>query len=133
MFTIHIQAASHYPINRKDIKKAVEEVLTKRVKGNAEVSIAIGGDRQMKALNSKYRKIADTTDVLSFPQHDPSQTLAPFVMPPNGTLYLGDIIVSYPQAVAEAAEDQMMVDDKVRQLILHGLDHLMGIHHYELL
>lgn len=118
-------------IPRERIRDEVTKVLDSRLKQNAEVSILFAGDRQMKHLNSGYRKIDATTDVLSFPQNDPSQEIKPFVMPPDNTLYLGDIVVSYPQAVNEAAEDHMMVDDKIVQLILHGLDHLMGIHHPE--
>lgn len=129
MITIKLQAASHYPINRKKILTAVNEVLNSRLKGDVEVSILIGGNRQMKKLNKTYRNIDDTTDVLSFPQNDPSQPSKPFTPPPDGVLYLGDIIISYPEAVKEAAHDEMMVDDKINQLVLHGIDHLMGIHH----
>ena len=129
--TIRIQSSSHFPINKDEIKTALEEVLTSRMKHNAEVSVTIIGDRQMKQLNEGYRKIPSTTDVLSFPQNDPSQLMHPFVMPPDDTLYLGDIVISYPQAVKEAADDNMMVDAKIKQLVLHGLDHLMGIHHPE--
>ena len=129
MYSIRIQTASHYPINRKQISKAIETVLTERLVQEGEVSIIVGGDRQMRTLNKQYRNIDATTDVLSFPQNDPSQKTYPFSLPPNNVLYLGDIIISYPQAVKEAAHDHMMVDDKILQLILHGLDHLMGIHH----
>jgi probable rRNA maturation factor len=131
MITIRVQSSSHFPVNKEDIKAGIEKVLESRLKRNAEVSVSIIGDRQMKQLNETYRKIPDTTDVLSFPQHDPSQAMHPFVSPPDDTLYLGDIVVSYPQTVKEAAEDGMMVDQKVLQLVLHGLDHLMGIHHPE--
>lgn len=129
MIYIKFQSASHYLVDRKRIKKEVTDVLKTRLKGSCEVSILIGGDRQMKQLNKTYRNIDDTTDVLSFPQHDPTQAMKPFVPPPDGVLYLGDIIISYPQAIKEAAKDNMLVDDKIVQLILHGLDHLMGIHH----
>jgi rRNA maturation RNase YbeY len=131
MITIRIQSSSHFPINKEEIKKALTDVLESRLKQNAEVCVSIIGDRQMKGLNSAYRKINETTDVLSFPQHDSSQTMHPFIMPPDNTLYLGDIVVSYPQAVEEAGSEGVMVDKKILQLILHGLDHLMGIHHPE--
>lgn len=128
---INIQCPSRYLIPRNRIRDEITKVLDARLKRQAEVSILIAGDRQLKKLNTKYRKIPDTTDVLSFPQNDPSQQMKPFVMPPDDTLYLGDIVVSYPQAIKEASEENMMVDDKMVQLILHGLDHLMGIHHPE--
>jgi probable rRNA maturation factor len=131
MITIRIQSSSHFPINKDEIKKAITDTLESRFKQDAEVNVTIIGDRQMKDLNSAYRKIQDTTDVLSFPQNDPSQLMHPFVMPPDNILYLGDIVVSYPQAVQEASEESVMVDQKILQLVLHGLDHLLGIHHPE--
>lgn len=132
MITVLFQSESHFPVNRNKVKTAIESVLTKKVKGHVEVSITIVGDRRMRQLNKGYRNLDATTDVLSFPQHDPSQPdKALFIDPPDGTLYLGDIIISYPQAVLEAAEQKKFVDDVVVFLALHGLDHLLGIHHPE--
>lgn len=129
--SVLFQTESHFPVPTKIVKEAVTAALEKKVKGNVEVSVIIVGDRRMKELNSSYRKIDDTTDVLSFPQNDPSQQAHPFVNPPDNTLYLGDIVVSFPQAVLEAAHENKMVDDKIVELVLHGLDHLLGIHHPE--
>lgn len=131
MVTVLIQTESHFPVNRKQIKSAVEKHLVGKVNSNVEVSVTIAGDRQMKLLNSRYRKLDETTDVLSFPQHDPSVPATPFVDPPDDTIHLGDIIVSFPQAILEATEENKLVDDKISDLVLHGLDHLLGIHHEE--
>ena len=131
MINVLFQTESHFPVSREKIKDAVVKELDNKLTSDAEVSVSIVGDRRMKQLNSAYRQIDDTTDVLSFPQNDPSQQMKPFVNPPNNVLYLGDIIVSYPQAIQEASVDNMLVDDKIVQLVLHGLDHLMGIHHEE--
>ena len=110
---------------------AVGNALSHMAKRTIEVSINIVGDRQMRRLNTMYRHIDDTTDVLSFPLNDPADKVAPFVDAPDGVLRLGDIIVSYPQAVTAASEDNMLVDDKIKDLVLHGLNHLLGIHHPE--
>ncbi len=131
MYSIIIKTSTHFPVNKKKIKEAVERVLKQRLVKECEVSIVICGDRQMKKLNAMYRNINDKTDVLSFPQNDPTQPTPPFPQPPNNVLYLGDIVVSYPQAVKEAAEEHTFIDEKIQQLVLHGLDHLMGIHHDE--
>ena len=86
----------------------------------------------MRQLNRQYRHVDATTDVLSFPLNDPQEdSETPFVDPPDGVLRLGDIIISFPQAVEEAAEGNMMVDDQIVILALHGLNHLLGIHHQE--
>lgn len=130
MVTVLFHAESHFPVDKQLIERAITENLSSRVTSDVEVSVTIVGDRRMKQLNREYREKDKTTDVLSFPQHDPTQpSQHPFVTPPDNVLRLGDIIVSYPQAVLAAAEEHKLVDDKVCQLILHGLDHLMGIHH----
>jgi probable rRNA maturation factor len=132
MITILFQTETHYPVNRKKVRDAITAVLENNIKHTAEVSVTIVGDRRMKELNSTYRKIDATTDVLSFPLNDPSSPRGQgFVSAPDRVLRLGDIIISYPQAVAAAAEENKLVDDVIVFLALHGLNHLLGIHHEE--
>lgn len=131
MITVLFQTESHFPVSRKKVKDAIVRGLEAHIKSPAEVSVTIVGDRRMRALNLNYRKLDHTTDVLSFPQSDPSQPAAPFVDVPDGVMRLGDIIVSFPQAVVQATEENKLVDDKIVELVLHGLDHLLGIHHPE--
>ena len=52
-----------------------------------------------------------------------------FVDAPDNILRLGDIIVSYPQAVVEAMDEEKLVDVKIGELVEHGLLHLLGEHH----
>lgn len=131
MISVLFQTESHFPVERKRIIQAVQIALGPRVKGKTEVSISVVGDRRMRQLNRTYRKIDDATDVLSFPLNDPSSASAPFASAPDGVLRLGDVIVSYPQAVLQAREENTLVDDVIVALVLHGLDHLLGIHHPE--
>ncbi|MEK7129501.1 MAG: rRNA maturation RNase YbeY [Patescibacteria group bacterium] len=130
MVTVLFQTESHFPVSRKKVIDAVATALGGQVKGKTEVGISVVGDRQMRQLNKKYRRLDDTTDVLSFGLHE-GENSAPFVDPPDRVLHLGDIVISYPQAVAEAAEENKLVDDKIVELALHGLNHLLGIHHPE--
>lgn len=132
MITVLFQTASHFPVNRKKIKEAIVGALTGKITSAAEVSVAIVGDRLMQKLNLKYRGKDYPTDVLSFGFADPTAApTGPFVEAPDGVLRLGEIVVSYPQAVKEAMEENKLVDDTIVGLVLHGLDHLMGIHHLE--
>lgn len=131
MISVLFQTESHFPVDRKKVIEAVKTALHSRVTSPTEVSVAIVGDRKMRQLNKKYRSIDATTDVLSFPQSDPSQSGAAFVEPPDDVLHLGDIVVSFTQAVVEAGEENKMVDDQIVFLVLHGLEHLLGVHHAE--
>lgn len=131
MITVLFQTESHFPVKKKLITDTITNALIGRITSKAEISVTIVGDRRMRDLNSTYRGLDATTDVLSFPQHDPSQPNKPFVELPDGILRLGDIIVSFPEAVREATEDNTMVDEKIIELVLHGLEHLLGNHHPE--
>jgi len=131
MITVLFQRESHYPADRKKIQAAIIHALTDVIKSDCEVSVSIIGDRRMKALNSQYRQKDHTTDVLSFPLYEFSTPRDNFVDVPDNVIRLGDIVVSFPQAVKEASEENKMVDDKIVELVLHGLDHLLGKHHPE--
>ncbi len=132
MITILFQTETHYPVNRKKIKAALSSILLHTIHRDTEVSVAIVGDRRMRELNRTFKRIDATTDVLSFPLSDPLYGQGQsFVDAPDNILRLGDIIISYPQAVATASEENKMVDDVIVFLALHGLDHLLGIHHDE--
>lgn len=130
---VHVlfQTESHFPVDRKKIKEAIERALLHEVHRSAEVSVSIVGDRRMRELNKKYRSLDATTDVLSFGLNDPAIQGDAFVEPPDDILRLGDIVVSYPQAMEEAREENNLVDDQIVCLVLHGLDHLLGKHHPE--
>ena len=78
----------------------------------------------MKGLNQKYRNLDKTTNVLSFPQQEGEKAVVP-----GDVARLGDIVLSYPQVVRESARDEMLIDEKVDQLLQHSMLHLLGIHH----
>ena len=131
MITVLFQTESHFRVKKAVVTDAIKQSLDGRIRSDAEVSVTIIGDRRMKELNKSYRNLDKTTDVLSFPQNDPSQSMKPFVEVPDGILRLGDIVVSYPEAIREATEENVLVDDKIIELVLHGLEHLLGNHHEE--
>lgn len=121
-----IKADSKYSLDRKRVKRVVAEFFKKmEVESEMEVGIMIVGDRKMKELNKKYLGVDGTTDVLSF-----SQTEGEEIRQPQGaSLYLGDVVVSWPQALIQAMERNVTVDEEIDFLVQHGLLHLMGIHH----
>lgn len=127
MVNVFLYKESRYPVDRKRVRLTVEEFLVSQgVKSKSEVSISIVGDRKMRALNNKYSKRDETTDVLSFSLEEGAS-----FAPPDGILRLGDVVISYPQAVKNASENNLLVDTEIDILVKHGLTHLLGIHHEE--
>jgi len=126
-----IHTDSRYPVNRKIIRKACWETLVKNKAGSlsAEISLAVVGARKMKNLAQKYLEDDRKHEVLSFSFEDVSQSGRGFVNVPDDILRLGEVILCWPQVLAEASRDAVMVDDKVYELTSHGVEHLLGIHH----
>lgn len=123
--SVPIFVESRYQVNRKRIKASVIQLLKEQgINGPAEVSIAIVGNRKMRLLHKKYKGEDKTTNVLSFPIAEGEATVLP-----ADVLRLGDIVISYPYVIKESAEDDMLVDDKIDQLVLHSMQHLLGNHH----
>lgn len=129
MISVLFKADSKYPIERKRLRKTVQKFLSEQgIKHDINVGVIIVGDRKMQELNKKYHQTEGTTDVLSFSQmestdEDPGE---PKLMDLD---YLGDVVVSWPQAVKQAIERNQTVDDEIDFLVQHGLLHLLGIHH----
>ena len=120
-----IYVESRYRVNRKRIKAIIARVLTEnKITSPTEVSIAIVGDRKMRYLNRKYRDKDTTTNVLSFSQQEGEKPVVP-----TNILHLGDVVLSYPQVIRDAARDEVLVDEKIDELVAHGLLHLLGLHH----
>jgi len=99
----------------------------------AELGLVIVGQERIRRLNLSYLGKDEPTDVLSFAMlPEPSgQGTPPFVTPPDGIEHLGEVIVSYPQAVVQAEERRHPVKREVAILIIHGVLHLLGYDHEE--
>ena len=122
---IPIFVESRYRVNRKRIKKTISKVLTEHeIKGPVEVSVAVVGDRKMRALSKKYKGEDKTRNILSFSLSEGESTYLGKDM-----LRLGDIVISYPQVIRDASSEEVLVDDKIDELAQHGILHLLGINH----
>jgi len=125
--TIPVFVESRYKVNRKRVIATLSQLLEKQeILRDVEVSVAVVGDRKMRDLNKKYRGKDATTNVLSFSLSEGDASVMP-----SDVLRLGDIVISYPEVIREAAEEEVLVDDKIDELVTHGLMHLLGIHHEE--
>jgi probable rRNA maturation factor len=87
-----------------------------------ELSILITGDERIQELNSWYLKRDKPTNVLAFPMTENNSP-----EPESGML--GDIVVSIDTAGREAADMGISLHDRVFQLLIHGLLHLVGYDH----
>ena len=82
------------------------------------VNVLVTSNRELKALNRRFRAKDQPTDVLSFPA----------LMRSNGN-FAGDIAISGEIAAANARALGHSVGDEIRILALHGVLHLRGYDH----
>jgi len=104
------------------------------VSPDAELDLFITGQEQIQELNRDYRNKDKATDVLAFPMLDSAAageaTNQPaFITPPDGVTHLGEVIISYPQAVIQAQEHRHRVEFEITVLLIHGILHLLGFDH----
>jgi probable rRNA maturation factor len=104
----------------RKLKKVAQKVLEIVEHGQAELSIALVGNAEIRTLNAKFRKKDYPTDVLSFPAGDEL---------PTGVRLLGDVVISVEKAKAQAEDGGRTLDEEMVTLLIHGIVHLLGYDH----
>lgn len=93
----------------------VVRFVLKKLKTSASVDIHIVSPSEIKALNKTFRNKPKITDVLSFPYDEKD--------------YLGEIIICYDVAKADAQDLNITIREELDVLLVHGLVHLQGYDH----
>lgn len=110
------------------LRKLVQTIIRREAStGHFALSLHLVDDETIRELNRSRRGIDAPTDVLSFPLQDPMGLR--FVLPPGQPLHLGDVVVSYPRAVAQAEEYGHSLERELAYLVAHGVLHLLGYDH----
>ncbi len=109
------------------IRKACNATLGyENFSGSSEVDVTIVDDATIKEINSEFRNIDSSTDVLSFPLgedgiYDKN--------PETDAFMLGDIVISYEHAVAQADLYGHSIEREIAFLAVHSMLHLLGYDH----
>jgi probable rRNA maturation factor len=98
---------------------------------DAELVLAFVDDAAMRELNRRYRNKDRTTDVLSFGQSLPpgakgAEAATALRREADGTLELGDVVISGAQAARQAQRRRWSLKTEVAFLAAHGALHLLG-------
>jgi len=107
-----ILEASLDDVDEADLKRFARQA-QKLAGVSGDVAILITGNHRVQQLNRRFRKKDKPTDVLSFPRTDGG----------------GDIAISAPIAIENAARYGHQPADELKVLILHGMLHLAGYDH----
>ncbi|MCG8563939.1 MAG: rRNA maturation RNase YbeY [Desulfobacterales bacterium] len=102
--------------------KKTEQILNALGCDAHELSLVITDDREVHELNQTYRGVDRPTNVLSFPmQEGEFSQITPGL--------LGDVVISVETAEQEAQSAGVTLDQRMSQLLVHGILHLVGFDH----
>lgn len=127
-------------------QRLAERVLhAEGVRGLCELSLMFVTEAEMSDLNELHMAKAGATDVLAFPidaaeaemvLHGQPLNRAPDRSPPDTgdlPLLLGDVVVCPAVARRQAPDHAGTLDDELALLVVHGVLHVLGYDHAEVL
>lgn len=101
--------------------------------GAASIDVLMVSDDEMREVNATRRGIDEATDVLSFPlvELKPGAGLTQdfFVLPPDATLHVGDVVLSVDRIEPQAREAGHSLERELAYLTVHGVLHILGYEH----
>jgi len=115
-----VQRGAGKKLPGRKIKKIALTILELVGEENAELSLALIGNLEIKKLNARYRQKDYATDVLSFP-------VAGIVL--KEPRLLGDVVVSVEKAAEQAKARGHSSEQELVTLLIHGVVHLIGYDH----
>ncbi len=92
----------------------------------AEVEVTLVNDDTIREMNSKFRNIDASTDVLSFPL---GENGVYDQNPETAAKMLGDIVISVEHAVSQADLYGHGIEREMAFLTVHSMLHLLGYDH----
>lgn len=121
MVVIDVQnLQEHSPVDDLPIGKWAMQALSLLDIEDAELSVVIVDNDQIRDLNRTYLDHDRPTNVISFPQQEGDG--------PSGD-HLGDVVISIEKAGQEAEDAGMTARERMLQLLVHGICHLAGYDH----
>lgn len=96
---------------------------------NAELSLTLVRNPEMKELNAKYRGVDRATDVISFAINDEEDLTLPAELQAELPLDLGDLFISLDKVKEQALFLGHSADREFGFLLVHGFLHLNGYDH----
>lgn len=118
-------------VAEETLTAAISAVLTHAGIGNAGVAVVVTDNDYVQRLNRDYRGVDAPTDVLSFAAQEGEELDVAFAPEAAEEMdrYLGDLILAWPYAAAQAARYGYPMQTELQLLVVHGCLHLLGYDH----
>lgn len=107
-------------VDSDTVEKNADRILKLLGKKDSELSLVLCDDRYIRRLNKQYLGKDRPTNVISFPQQE-GEGIAGH--------HLGDIVISAQRALSESVKSGISFEERLLQLVAHGICHLCGYNH----
>lgn len=108
---------------RSDLEKKVAVLAGKIIKlakiKNGDLSVALVGERKMRAINHQWREQNKVTDVLSFSLAEEE----------SKNIISGEIFICPSQIARQAEKNKESFHSELTRILVHGILHLLGYEH----
>ena len=151
LYRIHVQVFDEFRelCSESRLERIAEQTLHATSEAHARtdspeirLDVVVADDETVRGLNSEYRGLDQTTDVLAFSFDHEGEYMGndsppipsgdfDFILPPREEAWLGEVLVSYPQAVRQAGQSGRDTDHELTALLVHGVLHLLGYDHVD--
>jgi len=118
---------NQFRIGQKPLRAFAARLARSLRLGKESFAVALVGDREIAALNRRYRGKRKATDVLSFPASNGKRSGVPTDGRRAG--YQGDVVISVETARRNARRFGHSAEEEIKLLTLHGVLHLLGYDH----
>ena len=111
------------------VRRAIEATLDyEGFPWDVDVAVTFCDNEYIQKLNREFRNKDSATDVLSFPMFD-FEDEDELPLNPDGSLTLGDIVISVERAAEQAKEIGNSTTREIAFLAIHSTLHLLGYDH----
>jgi len=109
-------------------RAALATLVHQQVEESCELAVVVTDDATLHELNLRHRGMDAPTDVLAFADDadDAGEADRLFIVAPDMPRYLGDVVISFHRAEAQAAEAGHDAQAELQLLVVHGVLHLLG-------
>ncbi len=111
-----VRARGRFPLNTLRLMRVAGLLLRRLGLAEREFTLLLVDDRSIRELNARWLRRDRPTNVISFQGE-------------GGVL--GDVVISLETAAREAEAGGRSLQQRVEELLIHGLAHLMGYDHEE--
>lgn len=124
-------------IAQSSLNLIVDKILHKEKQ--LEISILASNDFELAKLNKQYRGSSTPTNILAWPEHDFKRS-TPGALPNytstsysdfEGLDFIGNLAISFDRCSIESEETNIIFDNHLTHLLVHGCLHLIGFDHHD--